>query len=452
MTNLSSRTDHYLPTSIQSLVVPPEAIESRRNARSSPSTTTPPNALADAPAPSQTTPTSAGPDHDDDGHTTTSAGAVLSSPSQLNAWSSSSCSQLEKDRQAQSAMLQELIRQGTPRNLAAAQEPVMKSLAGANPEAKPDYSRAEGHPAERDVDNVDTSRGEKFTTGEAYDRHARKCRSWISDAQNDDPESLDTFLQINDQINSVVNRYEAFKKGDYSIAGTIPAELAHSAQPTSLIDFDDSETAPAAANANPANDLAGLFGGASSSSSPPAPQQPSVVSPLQLHSELRALAGYNNGPPGNLFGSPSSPQSTATPPAAIRRCGGIAALGGCGYSGVVRGLGLCLTVSTSFFAAVAAVVVVVGVSPLGGCGCSGSRRAGFCVGMLECLDSPWMSAIVPALRVLSSVREVGWGMAGEWSIALGSAGAHGFLFHGVVDVFGVARPVYEARGSVCVAS
>ncbi|KAF6747330.1 hypothetical protein DFP72DRAFT_821895, partial [Ephemerocybe angulata] len=227
-------------------------------------------------------------------------------PSQLNAWSSSSCSQLEKDRQAQSAKLQELIRRGTPRNLAAAQEPVMKSLAGANPEAKPDYcaqSLTELNKLEQKVillnemlDNVDTSRGEKFTTGEAYDqvssilKAARpKMQKWISDAQNDDPESLDTFLQINDQINSVVNRYEAFKKGDYSIAGTIPAELAPSAQPTSLIDFDDSETAPAAANANPANDLAGLFGGASSSSSPPAPQQPSVVSPLQLHSELRAV-------------------------------------------------------------------------------------------------------------------------------------------------------------------
>ena len=34
--------------------------------------------------------------------------------------------------------MQELIRRGTPRDLAAAQE-LMKSLAGANPDAKPDY-------------------------------------------------------------------------------------------------------------------------------------------------------------------------------------------------------------------------------------------------------------------------------------------------------------------------
>ncbi|KAF6752807.1 VHS domain-containing protein [Ephemerocybe angulata] len=259
----------------------------------------------------------------------------------------------EEDRQAQSAKLQELIRRGTPRDLAAAQE-LMKSLAGANPEAKPDYraqSLTELNKLEQKVillnemlDNVDTSRGEKFTTGDAYDqvssilKAARpKIQKWISDAQNDDPESLDTFLQINDQINSVVNRYEAFKKGDYSIAATIPAEFAPSAQPISLIDFDDSEPSQPAANVNPANDLAGLFGGgASSSSSPPAPQQPSVVSPFtaafgaasgapsfgafgaQPFAPQPQLAGYNNGPPGNLFGSSSPPQSTATPPAAIR--------------------------------------------------------------------------------------------------------------------------------------
>ena len=43
-----------------------------------------------------------------------------------------------EDREAQSAKLQELIRRGTPRDLAAAQE-LMKTLAGANPDAKPDY-------------------------------------------------------------------------------------------------------------------------------------------------------------------------------------------------------------------------------------------------------------------------------------------------------------------------
>lgn len=84
----------------------------------------------------------------------------------------------EEDRVAQSAKLQELIRRGTPRDLAAAQE-LMKSLAGANPDAKPDYrsqALTELNKLEQKVillndllDNVDAERGEKFVTGDAYD-------------------------------------------------------------------------------------------------------------------------------------------------------------------------------------------------------------------------------------------------------------------------------------------
>lgn len=84
----------------------------------------------------------------------------------------------EEDREAQSAKLQELIRRGTPRDLAAAQE-LMKSLAGAEPEKKPDYrsqSLTELNKLEQKVillnemlDNVDVQRGEKFASGDVYD-------------------------------------------------------------------------------------------------------------------------------------------------------------------------------------------------------------------------------------------------------------------------------------------
>jgi ADP-ribosylation factor-binding protein GGA len=84
----------------------------------------------------------------------------------------------EEDREAQSAKLQELIRRGTPRDLAAAQE-IMKSLAGANPDAKPDYrgqALADLAKLEQKVvllnellDNFDTNRGERFASGDAYD-------------------------------------------------------------------------------------------------------------------------------------------------------------------------------------------------------------------------------------------------------------------------------------------
>ncbi|KAF9476239.1 VHS-domain-containing protein [Pholiota conissans] len=180
----------------------------------------------------------------------------------------------EEDRAAQSAKLQELIRRGTPRDLAAAQE-LMKSLAGANPEAKPDYrsqALTELNKLEQKVillnemlDNVDVQRGEKFVTGDAYDQVSSilttarpKIQKWVSDAETEDPESLDTFLQINDQINTVLTRYEAFKKGDYTFASNpIPQELSNNGNATSLIDLDDepSTTAPSGSGLNDLNDL-----------------------------------------------------------------------------------------------------------------------------------------------------------------------------------------------------
>jgi len=119
------------------------------------------------------------------------------------------------------------------------------------------------------LDNADTERGEKFAAGDVYDqvatilKNARpKIQKWISDAETEDSESLDTFLQINDQINTVLNRYEAFQKGDYSFSSNpIPAELGGSSAKNnlSLIDFDDS--APSnSGSAGGVNDLAGLFG------------------------------------------------------------------------------------------------------------------------------------------------------------------------------------------------
>ncbi|KAI0036332.1 hypothetical protein K488DRAFT_38212, partial [Vararia minispora EC-137] len=186
-----------------------------------------------------------------------------------------------EDREAQSAKLQELIRRGTPRDLAAAQE-LMKSLAGANPDAKPDYRTQvlnELNKLEQKVvllnemlDNVDTERGEKFVSGDVYDQVSSiliasrpKIQKWISDAESDDSESLDTYLQINDQINTVLSRYEAFQKGDYTAAkNPIPAELAagtNASTSASLIDFDDMSAQNASGSgSNPLNELDAIFG------------------------------------------------------------------------------------------------------------------------------------------------------------------------------------------------
>ncbi|TFK34671.1 VHS domain-containing protein [Crucibulum laeve] len=242
----------------------------------------------------------------------------------------------EEDREAQSAKLQELIRRGTPRDLAAAQE-LMKALAGANPEAKPDY-RAQAlndlNKLEQKVilmnemlDNVDPSRGEMFAKGDVYDQVASilssarpKIQKWISDAASEDSESLDTFLQINDQINTVLDRYESFKKGDYTAASNpIPAELSNAAAQDSLIDLDMDESSVPATNPSDPNDLASLF------SSPPAQAQSSFQSTMGSINLGASSMPYAPAPMqsnGNGFGGPmrpsmSPPQQSGTPPAAI---------------------------------------------------------------------------------------------------------------------------------------
>ncbi|KAF8066949.1 VHS domain-containing protein [Lyophyllum atratum] len=258
----------------------------------------------------------------------------------------------EEDREAQSAKLQELIRRGTPRDLAAAQE-LMKSLAGANPDAKPDYrtqALTDLNKLEQKVillnemlDNADTERGERFTTGDAYDQvssilaSARpKLQKWISDAQSDDPESLDTFLQINDQINTVLNRYEAFKKGDYATSSNpIPAELSSGGATggLSLIDFDDSSSS----SANPISlgtgidQLGDLF-----ASSSPAPTMPAPHATPSNGYGMGMLMG--SGAPALSRPSTMSPPSVT---ASIRLPGKPNYFGGGGYAatGPVRGGG-----------------------------------------------------------------------------------------------------------------
>ncbi|KAJ3886764.1 VHS domain-containing protein [Lentinula edodes] len=249
-----------------------------------------------------------------------------SQPTAANANLKSAVELEEEDRAAQSAKLQELIRRGTPRDLAAAQE-LMKSLAGADPEAKPDYKTQALHEINKleskvvlmneMLDNVDMERGEKFVEGDAYDQVAEilraarpKLQKWASevDVESHDSESLDTFLQMNDQINSVLNRYEAFKKGDYSFAANpIPAELSNAGSASagtgiSLIDFDDSTNSTSATISTPTNttpatsnsggDLMGLFGAPA-----PAATRPSPLSSLSSLSHPISAPVFASTPP-----------------------------------------------------------------------------------------------------------------------------------------------------------
>ncbi|KAI0056336.1 VHS-domain-containing protein [Artomyces pyxidatus] len=288
-----------------------------------------------------------------------------------------------EDREAQSAKLQELIRRGTPRDLAAAQE-LMKSLAGANPESKPDYrtqALTELNKLEQKVillnemlDNADTERGERFAKGDVYDQVASilmnsrpKIQKWISDAESDDPESLDTYLQINDQINTVLDRYEAYKKGDYAAAANpIPKELGPGKNDLSLIDFDDAPPAQPGsssglqnvASGNPIDELMSLFGSPTNAPLSPAPppiaasSNGSTSMPLSFtQSAAQPMAAispqFTSSPPGSvahqsrpssqfgqimLPGTPT-PQPQPQPPLGLGRMGSSGFAGGSGAFG-----------------------------------------------------------------------------------------------------------------------
>jgi len=254
--------------------------------------------------------------------TLSSANNNLKSPDELES----------EDREAQGAKLQELIRRGTPRDLAAAQE-LMKVMAGANPDAKPDYrsqSLTELNKLQQKVillnemlDNVDSARGERFVNGDVYHQvslvlvQARpKIQKWISDAETEDPESLEIFLQMNDQINTVLSRYESFKKGDYTAAANpIPPELASSsARPKNdLIDLLDDDT-PHANNGTShkpitaVDELADVFGSTSTA----------ATGPVQAHASQEAarsniMAAFNASP-GSLSHSASVGYSQFAPP------------------------------------------------------------------------------------------------------------------------------------------
>ncbi|KAG9009788.1 hypothetical protein FRB90_008138 [Tulasnella sp. 427] len=297
------------------------------------------------------------------------ANANLKSPEELE----------NEDREAQHAKLQELIRRGTPRDLAAAQE-LMKSLAGANPEAKPDYRQQTLHELEKLqskvillndlLDNVDTTKGERFVQGDAYDQVATVCRQaqpkiqkWISDAsgEGDEPgetESLETFLHMNDLLNGVLDRYERYKKGDYSVQAV--QTHPHSSAPVKndLINFMDDD-GPSTATSGPgaatgsgksaADDLAELFGPPSTSSAPSAPTvssfsllaatsqpQPSFPSAgygfnaqQQPQRPQQPTTTFFSNPAfgGNSFGGVSNvPFGTSTPPPGAST--GAGALGG----------------------------------------------------------------------------------------------------------------------------
>ncbi|GAA5980173.1 hypothetical protein JCM11641_006938 [Rhodosporidiobolus odoratus] len=274
----------------------------------------------------------------------------------------------EEDRAAQSAKLQELIRRGTPKDLAAAQE-LMKSLAGAEPDKKPNYEEQVAKELDRIQQRVlllnemlnNAKPKERFVEGDAYDQIAQKCRhvqpklqKWIEESAENNPEGMDRLLLINDLINQVLARYEAFKGGNREATAEIDPALSsgtaagskakQQAAQVSLIDFDDDDAfnAPAASSApqaqptNALDDLASLSLG-----SAPAPTTAAQSSNggggglfdlnaafgNPTHAPVPVPASSTSGPffstpspsaalssSSSAFSSSSAPQSASRPP------------------------------------------------------------------------------------------------------------------------------------------
>lgn len=117
-------------------------------------------------------------------------------------------------------------------------------------------------------------------------------------------ESSDTFLQINDQINTVLNRYDSFKKGDYvAAANPIPQELASTStrNELSLIDFDEGAPSNTATQVTSSgiDDLETLFGPSTAAANP------ATTPPNNMSSSMFVNNPY--GVQNNGFTSTSAP-------------------------------------------------------------------------------------------------------------------------------------------------
>lgn len=99
------------------------------------------------------------------------------------------------------------------------------------PERKPDYAIQTA----KELDKVQSraillndmlnnyQAEEKFVKGDGYDQiagHLRgvqpRLQKWISDAEDGESEQIDRLLLLNDLVNQVCERYQAFKSGDLS--------------------------------------------------------------------------------------------------------------------------------------------------------------------------------------------------------------------------------------------
>ncbi|CAG8521195.1 21348_t:CDS:10, partial [Racocetra persica] len=181
----------------------------------------------------------------------------------------------EEDRAAQAAKLQELIRRGTPADLEEANE-LMKVMAGYDPEVKPDYKKQAGEELERiqrkaillnDMLN-NVKPGEELS--QACKAVQPKIQKFIS--EEEDSESIDRLLNLNDIINTVLKKYQNILNGVFNDPNDAlpppPPPSTTGSQPESwLIDLGDPE--PQKGQIQITGDLIDASGGSSNNNDPP---------------------------------------------------------------------------------------------------------------------------------------------------------------------------------------
>ncbi|CAG8496733.1 1391_t:CDS:10 [Paraglomus brasilianum] len=172
---------------------------------------------------------------------------VLKSPEELE----------EEDRTAQAAKLQELIRRGSPADLAEANE-LMKIMAGYDPDTKPDYKKQAFEELERIrrkttllndmLDGV--KEGEKIGDNDVFNELMTSCKGVQPKIQKliteeEDSDSIEKLLSLNDLINSVLKRYDNISNGIFTPVEQAESDKAVSAnQAPLLIDFSSTGSAP----------------------------------------------------------------------------------------------------------------------------------------------------------------------------------------------------------------
>lgn len=270
----------------------------------------------------------------------------------------------EEDRAAHSAKLQELIRRGSPQDLAEANQ-LMKVMAGFD-QNKTDY-RAK---AAAEVDQIrrkaallvemlsGVNESDTLTDGDIYQeladsiRNAQPKLQKMCEEESEDQEAVQKLFELNDSINSIVAKYEHLKRGDFAGAqrlpasmptapisdsmatGVVPTAQSKFAQDLNLLDFDPEEpakavdtsapaaqqqgtTQAAAAKTNDMDDLLGLsfggmdsFGTSGSISLGQALSAPSA-STQKYSNPMDAFAGLNLG--ASASQAPSQPQVSKAP-------------------------------------------------------------------------------------------------------------------------------------------